>query len=226
MKQEALIPTAILLAGVILAFTIYSVRHHTPVYQNGNPMAARPISSTDHVLGNPAAPIAIIEYGDIDTEYSKKFQKTMEQVITDYGSTSNVAWVYRHIPDEADPNALQNDEASECVNALGGAPAFFKFIDTVQAESPSDSQFDPANYDDVVTQLGLSSGTFDDCMTAHTYQGKVMADYDNSTTIGANGVPYSVLLIKGQQPQAISGSLDYSSMKTIIDQGLAKILAH
>jgi protein-disulfide isomerase len=226
MKQEALIPAAIICAGIILAFTIYSLRHVTPTLENGNPSATRPISSTDHMLGNPLAPVVIIEYADIDSEYSKQFQKVLEKIADTYSTNGNVTWVYRHIPDDSDPNAQTNDEASECVAALGGTPAFFKFIDAVQTQSPGDSAFDPANYDSIVSGLGLASGTFDACMTAHTYQARVNDDYQNTISIGATGVPYSVLIVKGQDPRVLSGSLDYTSMKAIIDKSLNSVLSH
>lgn len=225
MRQEWFIPIAIVCAGILLAFATYSVRHHDAVSTNGNPEAVRAVSPSDHVLGNPAAPVTIIEYADIDSEYSKAFQKVMEQVMETYGGNGNVAWVYRHLPATGvDANSESHAEAAECVAALSGTNNFFKFIDAIQTSAPGENQFDPAGYDAVVQQLGLSSGSFDGCMSSHTYQQKVEADYENAGEIGATGSPFSILLVKGQKPSVISGSIPYDTMKQIIDASIAKAL--
>ncbi len=225
MRKEALVPLAILFAGALLAYTVYTLRHHEAPIKETNPAAVRPVNTTDHVLGNPSAPVVIVEYADIDSEFSKNFQTVMQQIMLDYGPTGKVAWVYRHIPREGDENSEQNAEAAECVGALGGTNNFFKFIDAVQTAAPGDNQFDPAGYDQVVSALGISSGTFDSCLAAHSYQKSVASDYANAAAVGANSVPFSVLLVKGQPPTTISGYLGYTAMKAVVDTSLNKALA-
>ena len=173
MKKEQFVPVAILFAGIVISVTIFVTHPHLAAGPNGDPELTRPVDATDHILGNPAAPVVVIEYSDIDSEYSKDFQQVMEQVMQNYGTNGNVAWVYRDFPlITQDPNSEEDDEAAECVAALGTPSDFFSFIDAVQAAAPGDNQFDPANYDTIVSTLGLSTGTFDDCVSAHTYQKK------------------------------------------------------
>ena len=226
MKNEKLIPLAIIFAGAIIAVSIYMTQHHALLSQNGNPEATRPVDTSDHVLGNPAAPVVLIEYADMDSEYSKDFQTVMEQIMQDYGTQGNVAWVYRNFPiTDQDVNSEQDAEAAECAAGIGKPSDFFAFIDAFKAVAPGDSVFDPANYDSLVSTLGISTGTFDDCLTAHTYQKKVAADYQNAMLIGATGSPYSVLEVKGQKPVVISGSVPYDTMKKVLDTSIQKALA-
>jgi protein-disulfide isomerase len=225
MNREWTVPLAIIFAGVVIAFATYSVRHHDiPTLTTENPSAVRAVDLSDHVLGNPAAPVTIIEYADIDSEFSKDFQKVMEQVLQDYGSNGNIAWVYRHIPTDTQSNSEMHAEAAECVAALSGTNNFFKFIDALQTAAPGQNEFDPAGYDAIVTALGLSSGTFDQCMAAHTYRVRVDGDYANAQAIGATGTPFSVLLIRGQKPAVIEGSVPYPVLKQIIDTSISKAL--
>jgi protein-disulfide isomerase len=226
MKKELTIPIAILFAGIIISIAIFVTHPHVALSPNGNPDAVRPIDTTDHFLGNPAAPVILIEYSDVDSEYSKNFQKVMEQVMQDYGANGNVAWVYRDLPiGDQDVHSEEHDEAAECVASIGKPSDFFAFIDAMQTTAPGDSLFDPANYDSLVSTLGLSTGSFDSCMTAHTYQNKVAADYKNAQEIGATGTPYNIILIKGQKPLVISGSIPYTTMKKVLDTAIAKALA-
>jgi protein-disulfide isomerase len=224
MKKELTVPIAIIFAGAVIAFAIFNVRYHGVALVNANPSAVRAVDTTDHVLGNPAAPVTIIEYADIDSEYSKSFQKVMEQAIKEYGSNGNVAWVYRHVPTDAQSNSGSHAEAAECVAALSGTNNFFAFIDALQTAAPGTNTFDPNGYDAAVTSLGLSKGTFDQCMAAHTYRVRVAADYANARQIGATGSPFSVLLVHGQKPAIIEGLIPYPSMKQIIDASISKAL--
>jgi protein-disulfide isomerase len=227
MKRELFIPAAIVFAGLIIAISVYSLHHRDAVLQNGDPSAVNPVNpTTDHILGDPSAPVIVVEYADIDSEYSKDFQQVMNQIMQEYGSTGKVAWVYREFPlITQDQYSEQHSEAAECVASIGGANNFFQFIDAIQAAAPGDNQFNPSGYDTIVSSLGLSTGSFDQCIAAHTYEAKVATDLANAGTIGATGNPTSVILIKGQKPFLIIGGLPYAAMKEVIDQSLAKASA-
>jgi len=226
MKKEWIIPLAILGAGIVIAVSIYATRHHAQVAQAQDLAAVRPVSLSDHIIGNPSASVVLVEYADVDSEYSKQFQQIMEQVMQNYAPTGDVAWVYRDFPlitnDQYDE---ENDEAAECAGSLGGNNDFFTFINDMQAAAPGDALFDPSGYDTIASTMGLSTNDFDTCMSNHTFKSTVAADYQNAITIGASGSPYNVLLVKGEKPVLISGAVPYSVMKQVIDASIAKVLA-
>lgn len=224
-KREAwFIPVAIVAAGLILALAIYVDRiHKVEGSVKADLSLIHPLSQSDHIIGSPAAPVVLIEYADIDSSYSKTFQQTMEQVMTEYGPGGKVAWVYRHLPlIDQHINAAEHAEAAECIASLGGPTIFWRFIDALNSAAPNDMEFDPNNYDSVVSSLGILPQSFDACLTAHTFQTKVANDFQNGLAIGAGGSPFSVLLVKGQPPITIDGSVPYASMKQIIDTAIQK----
>ena len=93
MSKDWRVPGAILFAGLIIAVAVYVINHHAVIVTQGNAAATRPVDpTTDHIIGNPAAPVMIIEYADIDSEYSKAFQPVMEQIMQAYGNQGSVAW--------------------------------------------------------------------------------------------------------------------------------------
>jgi protein-disulfide isomerase len=226
MKKGWMIPVAIVFAGAVVAFSIYATHKEVAASTNGNPELTRPVSASDHILGKPTAPVVVIEYSDVDSEYSKDFESVMEQVMTDYGPDGNVAWVYRDYPlADEDTNSEKDDEAAECAASLGSSQTFFSFIDAMQAAAPGDEQFDPSQYDSVATSLGLSTGSLDSCISAHTFEKKVESDYENGEQIGVTGTPYSVIEVKGQKPIVISGYVPYETMKQVLDTETQKALA-
>lgn len=225
-REAWFIPGAIIAAGLVLALAVYVHRTHTV---EGSVTAditlMHPVSQADHIVGNPDAPVKLVEYSDIDSSYSKTFQQTMEQLMAQYASGGQVAWVYRHLPlIDQHVYAEEHAEAAECAASLGGPSMFWRFIDALNSQAPGDLQFDPANYDSVVSSLGLLPQSFDACMKAHTYQQKVSEDFENGIAIGAGGSPFTVLLVKGQAPITLNGALPYDGLKKIVDQAIGMAL--
>lgn len=224
-KREAwFIPVAIVAAGLIMAVAIYVMRiHHIEGSVVGDPTLMHPVTQADHIVGNPAAPVVLVEYSDMESTYSKTFQQTMEQVMTEYAASGNVAWVYRHLPlIDQHVYAAQDAEAAECAASLGGPNMFWRFIDTINAASPADLQFDPTNYGSVATSLGILPQSFEACINAHTFEKKVSSDFENGLAVGAGGSPFSILLVKGQAPITIDGAVPYEGLKKMLNGAIAK----
>src|SRR3989344_6179681 len=88
------IPVAIIIAGVLIAGALYlgtSKGTSTTAGNNQQPqqiaqqtgdidqMAA--VSASDHIRGNPDAPVKIVEYSDTECPFCKRFHDTMKQVM-------------------------------------------------------------------------------------------------------------------------------------------------
>lgn len=225
LKREYMLPGAIVLAGLILSIGIFMVRtERGPALGHGDPSLVSPVMPTDHIIGSPQAPVKIVEYADIDSEYSKKFQATLQQLMSEYAAGGQVAWVYRHFPllDQHE-DAGSHAEAAECAAFLGDSDAFWRFIDALQAAAPGDNKFPRAGYPGIAAQLGLPATAFTECLTSSRFTKKVYEDSKNAIASGADGAPYTVLLVQGQEPVAISGALDYIDLKRVVDDAIARI---
>lgn len=224
-RSPWILPGAIVLAGAILAIAIYAVRSNPAIIEpERNPNIVRPVSPEDHLVGNPEAPIILVEYADLDSEFTKQFQKAMAQLMTEYGPTGQVAWVFRHLPlVDMHEHAGRHAEAAECAAELGGEDAFWRFIDLMHAKAPRENEFDPRGYSTLAEQLGIDPQAHEACVQSGRYAGLVEADFKNALDAGADATPYLVLFVDGQDPVTISGSLPYESLKRLIDQKLGQI---
>lgn len=91
-----------------------------------------PITSADHIFGNPNAGVKIVEFSDLQCPFCARFHPTLKQIIQEYDG--QVAWVYRHFPlASIHPSARPAAIGSECAAELGGNNAFWKFVDAVFA---------------------------------------------------------------------------------------------
>lgn len=224
-RSSWILPGAIVLSGAIIAIAVYAVRSNPAISApERNPEIVRPVSPEDHLVGNPEAPVVVVEYADLDSEFTKRFQKAMAQLMTEYGPSGQVAWVFRHLPlVDIHRNAGRHAEAAECAAELAGEDAFWRFIDLMHARAPRDTEFDPRGYSDLADQLGISGEALESCVTSGRHAARVEADFKNALDAGADATPYLVLFVEGQDPVTISGSMPYESLKRVIDQKLGQI---
>lgn len=223
-RIPVVLTVAIILAGLIIGIAVYAMRVNEALPpQGGDVSLVRPVGPDDHSIGNPEAPVTVIEYSDIDCEYCKDFQEVMEQLMAEYGPGGQVLFVYRHFPIiEVHPDAAFHAEAAECASKEGGDNAFFRFIDALQQAAPGDRTFDPSGYGPLAESIGLSRSAMETCVAGSEFESRVAADFDNGIVIGVNGTPYTLVIAKGQPSIPISGALPYAAMKQIIDQAIAE----
>lgn len=224
-RSAWLIPIAILLSGALLAAAIYVVRlQNAKIPEGGDPSVVTPVTPADHLIGNPEAPVRIVEYSDIDSEHGKALQATLAQLMTEYAAGGKVAWIYRHFPlTTVHANSLRHALAAECASSLGAADAFWRFIDLVNAGAPGSAEFDPKDYPGVVRQLGIDEAAFNECLTSGRFAGRVRENTHNALAAGAEGAPYTVILVQGAEPIIINGSLPYETMKQAIEKAISEV---
>jgi len=185
--------------------------------ESGSPDNVAPVTEEDWVRGDPNAPIVIVEYSDYDCPFCKNFHETMNQVIAEYGTSGEVAWVYRHFPlAQLHPNAPRIALAAECVGHLGGNEAFWQFSDLVFNEREINAATDITKLPTFAIQAGVAEADFNSCMEAETYMADVEADFNNAVAVGARGTPHSIVIV-GDQTGVINGAQPYGSVRQIIE---------
>lgn len=224
-------PIAVVIAGVLIAGAVIYSGGETPTtasapqqqvvaQQTGDLEEMTPVSSKDHIRGNPNAPVKIVEYSDFECPFCKRFHETMKQVMDEYGKDGKVAWVYRHFPlDQLHPvKARKEAVASECAAELGGNDAFWKYIDRFFDLTPSNNQ---TNIDNVLPQIakeiGLDEAKFASCLASTKYDKHIEDEVQNAQATGGNGTPWSIVVGKNGKKYPLSGAQPISAVKQLID---------
>lgn len=233
-KRDLVLPVSILVAALLVSGALVwsgtQSRANPPAQDagtQGSPANMKPISANDHILGNPNAPVKIVEYSDLECPFCKEFQATMHQVLQAYGD--KVAWIFRDAPlVQLHPKAAKEAEASECAAKLGGNDAFWKFVDRVFAITPSNNGLDPAELPKIAGDLGLDVTKFNQCLSSGEMRARVSADYQDAVNAGLQGTPYGIVIAPSGKKYIIPGALPFEpqlagqpSVKQIIDTALA-----
>jgi len=206
MKQSLLVPGAIVVAGLIIAGAV--------MFMNKNPNQGstdttktttsepkdinyKPVTSADHIFGNPDADVMILEYSDTECPFCKDFDVTLQSIMDQYGKDGKVAWAYRYFPiAQLHPKAPKEAEAVECAGQLGGNDIFWKYLNTIYKITPSNNGLDAAQLPKVAGDLGLDVDAFNQCLSSGKNAQIVQDNYNDAVAAGGRGTPFSILISK------------------------------
>lgn len=220
------IPTAIIIAGAIIAIAIIWNKSPTPIVKvpkdnvNTFENQVKPVTSSDYLIGNPNAKVKVVEYSDPSCPYCKVFHNTMRKIMSDYGNSGNVAWVYRHYTlDKADstgfvlhPNAGHEAQATECAGSLGGNEKFWKFTNRLYEITPSVTGNSPKGLDQkelpkIAEYSGINVTDFNNCLATEKFKSKVEESFNDGVNIGIQGTPTSIIIVDKAFPVSIKEKL-------------------
>jgi protein-disulfide isomerase len=187
--------------------------------------AVKATDDEDHIVGNPDAPVKLVEFSDFECPFCKRVHPTLKKIMADYGSDGDVAWVYRHFPlDSIHPKARKEAQAAECANELGGNDAFWAFSDRLYEVTPSNNRLKLSRLPQIAEEIGLDRSAFEDCLAGDARGGKyadhIEADNQDAIASGGRGTPYIVVIAPNGKTFPISGAQPYAAIKAIIELAL------
>ena len=196
-------------------------------YQSLNPMSTliKPgkrehPSPNGNTLGDPDAPVKIVEYAEFKCAYCAKYwRETEPELIEEYVSTGKASYTFRiFLPSVTDDAQL----SAEAVYCAGDQGKFWEMRDVLFANyyysiSPGNSFSE-----DVLRQLAKMSGAdpdiFSSCLSERKYQEQVNQDIADARAMDVDATPY--FFINGE---SIRGAYPLSEFQQIIDRELASI---
>ncbi len=233
------IPAAIVIAAAIVAIAIIYVKNPAPVITKTAPEAPgitvnlATITNSDHTYGNPNAPVRIVEYSDPSCPYCKTFNPTMESLITKYGPSGEVAWVYRHFPlDKPDQNgnilhknANHESQALECAASVGGNDLFWAYEKKLYETTPSVTGQTPNGLDQtqlpiIAKAVGIDATKFTECLSSGKFKDAVEQQYLSGVNAGVSGTPTSFIVLNSPAGKATTDFIDNALVSYKIPQQL------
>lgn len=150
---------------------------------------ARPLTA----LGDPEAPVTIVEYSDYQCPFCQRhFQQTMPQLLEDYIESGRVYYVFKDFPiANLHPLAYRLHEAALCAGNAGGNDAYWETHDLFFDTAGQFQVDDEATMDEAI--LGaLANADLPDveqCLQAGTFAGEVEAGVAEGQRLGVSGTP-------------------------------------
>ena len=188
-----------------------------------NSTALKISSGNNPVIGNPDAPITIIEFSDFQCPFCAKFHmQTLPIIMDEYINKGIVKLVFRDFPiQNIHPNAVPASIAAECANEQEKFEQMYHMLFEKQKEwSNLETSYAITAFNQYASELQLNEEKFDSCIKNVKYIEEVQKDLNEGRTYGVIGTPgffignekIGFVELKGAQP--------FESFKKVINSQL------
>jgi len=169
----------------------------------------------DPVLGDPDAPVTIVEFSDYECPFcGRHFRQVLPKIIKEYVDTGKVKIVFRDFPLSFHPDAMPAAVAANCARELSGSDKiYFQFHDKLFENQKNLTR---ENFIKYAEDLGLDKNKFAACLDKND-TAEIKADIADGQKYGVSGTPG--FFINGT---AVKGAYPLETFKEIIDGELAK----
>ena len=185
--------------------------------------AAAPVkisADDDPIIGNPDAPITIIEFSDFQCPFCARFHvQTLPQILDEYVEQGKVKLVFRDFPIQSiHPNALPASAAAECANEQG---KFKEMHDTLFEKQNEWNKLATADaislFSTYASDIQMDQSTFDSCLTSGKYIDEIKNDLDDGREYGVSGTPGFFIGNDDVGYVELKGAQPFESFKKVID---------
>ena len=151
--------------------------------------ATIPIDNIAGAMGDPDAPVTIIEYTDYQCPFCQRHsQETMPQLVTEMIETGRVYYVLKDFPlDQLHPDARAAAVAARCAGEQG---AYWEMHDAIfTAQSRWAGQGATQVLSEIAAEVGLDVGRYNECVGSGKYDDAVQANLEEGAALGVQGTP-------------------------------------
>lgn len=169
------------------------------------------------IVGNPDAKITLVEFGDYQCHFCKKwFDETKPNIIKNYIDAGKVNFVFVDFAflGKDSPKAAQ---AAYCAEDQG---KYWDYHDVLYRSQESQIDGGWANTERLKAfafSLNLDMDLFDTCLDSGKYSKRVQYNTNEGKKQGINSTPGFFIVGPDGQQQKISGAQPYSVFKQVID---------
>lgn len=133
-------------------------------------------------LGNPDAPVTIVEFADFVCPFCQKARPILQELVNKY--KGEVRLTFRDFPlEEIHPGSARAAQAGRCATEQG---KFWPFHDAVFGHPGRVSEADLRGY---AAGIGLNAKQFESCLSTEKYKAQVEQDAKAAVDAGVSGTP-------------------------------------
>jgi protein-disulfide isomerase len=168
------------------------------------------LTDADPSLGNPTAPVTIVEFSDFQCPFCLSVVPTLKKIRDVYGDKVRLVW--KDFPlTQIHPQAFKAGEAGHCAAEQG---KFWEFHDQVFANQQAMQPEDLKRY---AAGVGIDAERFTACLDTSKHAEIVRDGVAQGTRLGVNSTP--TVFVNGRR---VSGAQPYEVFAGVIDEELAR----
>jgi protein-disulfide isomerase len=176
-------------------------------------------------LGDPSAPITIIDFSDFQCHLCARYVKNTEPLINEtYIQTGQAALVFKHLPNRGF-ESMGAHMAAECTNEQGKFWQFHKLL--YENQQGIDSGWvNGENLKKFASEIpGLDTEQYTTCFDTQAYKEIIDRDVKLANSQGFFDTPSFIIVnsVDGSDPEIIRGAQPFPAFQSVIEKKLEKL---
>ncbi|RNJ79562.1 MAG: DsbA family protein [Nitrosopumilus sp. H8] len=169
------------------------------------------------ILGNPDAPLTIVEFGDYQCHQCYNwFHNTKPAITRDYIDTGKANLVFVDLA-ILGKDSLTAAQATHCANDQEKYWEYHDFLYNSQNPTIDGGWASRENLVGFASELGLDVDLFKSCLESNKYSDRVRSNTNEGKSNGVAGTPGFFIVNSDGQSDLISGAQPYIVFKHILD---------
>ena len=171
------------------------------------------------VLGNPDAPITLVEFGDYQCHYCNVFfENTEEEIIKKYVETGKVKMIFKDY-NIIGPDSVKASQGAHCAKEQN---LFWEYHNILYSNWTGEnngwaSGTNLANY---AQDIGLEMNQWTDCMTQQKYSKTILTSNEDAKKLQLTGTPAFFVINSDGQVSKLFGAKPYDVFERVFDEQL------
>lgn len=195
-----------------------------PTIQESGPPKVTMMTFLDNgspILGNPDAPITLVEFGDYQCHYCNVFfHNTEESILKNYVETGKVKMIFKDY-NIIGPDSVTASHGAHCANDQG---LFWEYHDKLYNNWSGENNgwASSENLFKFAQEIGLNMDQWSECMVNSKHSEIILASNQDAKTLELTGTPSFFIIDRNNKVTKLFGAQPYSQFENIFNSILEK----
>ena len=200
------------------------VMEPTPTIQQAGPSKITVETFLDNgspMLGNPNAPITLIEFGDYQCHFCNVFFHTTEDdILKKYVETGKVRMIFKDY-NIIGPDSINASHGAHCANDQG---LFWEYHDILYSNWTGENNgwASSENLTKFAQEIGLDMTKWSECMSAGTHSQTILASNEDARSLELTGTPAFFVIGPDGKTTKLFGAQPFETFEQVFEKELEK----
>ena len=177
------------------------------------------VSNGSSILGNPNAPITLVEFGDYQCHYCNVFFESIEEdIIKNYVETGKVKMIFKDY-NIIGPDSVRASQGAHCANEQG---LFWEYHDILYTNWTGENNgwASGTNLANFAQEINLNMNKWTECMMEQKHSQTILNSNDDAKALGLTGTPAFFIINSNGEVTKLVGAQPFEVFKTTFDNML------
>ena len=179
------------------------------------------LSNGSPILGDPDAPITLVEFGDYQCHYCNVFFQSIEKdIVKNYVDTGKVKIIFKDY-NIIGEDSVKASQGAHCANDQG---LFWEYHDILYSNWTGENNgwASSENLAIFAQQIGLNMNKWSECMNKGSHSQIILKSNDDARTLQLTGTPAFFIINSEGEVSKLFGAQPFEVFKKIFDNQLER----